>query len=131
MKTTIFSHRLYKDEFNEEFIHQLERGNIIGLHATDESSEKVLVIEGELETLQKLGEIMYVNDPEKIAEVFPGFITKEDSDRRQKELFYQTFDQLRSNLCRIINMTNTTSYQDTKEFNLMYEMFCKMNDLMK
>ena len=56
MKTTIFSHRLYKDEFNEEFIHQLERGNIIGLYATDESSEKVLVIEGELETLQKLGE---------------------------------------------------------------------------
>jgi hypothetical protein len=74
---------------------------------------------------------MYVNDPEKIAEVFPGFITKEDSDRRQKELFYQTFDQLRNNLCRIINMTNTTSYQDTKEFNLMYEMFCQMNDLMK
>lgn len=129
MKT--FTHRLYKDEFNAEFIYQLEKGNIIGLLATDESSEKVLVICGELEQLQKLGEIMYVNDPEKIAEVFPGFITKEDSDRRQKELFYQTFDQLRSNLCRIINMTNTTSYQDTKELNLMYEMFCQMDYLMK
>lgn len=129
MKT--FTHRLYKNEFNAEFIYQLEKGNITGLLATDESSEKVLVIEGEFETLQKLGEIMYVNDPEKIAEVFPGFITKEDSDRRQKELFYQTFDQLRNNLCRIINMTKTTSYQDTKEFNLMYEMFCQMNDLMK
>jgi hypothetical protein len=128
---TTFSHRLYKDEFNAEFVYQLEKGNITGLLATDESSEKVLVIVGELETLQKLGEIMYVNDPEKIKEVFPSFVTKEDSDRRQKELFYQTFDLLRSNLCRIINMSNTTRYESTKEYDMMYEMFCKMNDLMK
>ena len=126
-----FTHRVYKDEYNAEFIYQLEKGNITGLLATDESSEKVLVVCGELETLQKLGEIMYVDNPEKIQEVFPSFVTKEDSDRRQKELFYQTYDQLRDNLCRIINMTKTTSYQDTKEFNLMYEMFCQMNDLMK
>lgn len=129
MKT--FTHRLYKDEFNAEFIYQLEKGNITGLLATDESSEKVLVICGELDQLQKLGEIMYCDSHEKIQEVFPSFVTKEDSDRRQKELFYQTFDQLRSNLCRIINMTNTTSYQDTKELNLMYEMLRQMNDLMK
>ena len=126
-----FTHRLYKDEFNAEFIYQLEKGNITGLLATDESSEKVLVICGELETLQKLGEIMYVDNPEKIQEVFPSFVTKEDSDRRQKELFYQTYDQLRDNLCRIINMANSTRYDNTKEYDLMYKMFREMNDLMK
>lgn len=128
---TTFTHRLYKDEFNAEFIYQLEKGNITGLLATDESSEKVLVICGELETLQKLGEIMYVNDPEKIQEVFPSFVTKEDSDRRQKELFYQTYDQLRNNLCRIINMANTTRYENTQEYDMMYEIYCKMTDMMK
>lgn len=126
-----FTHRLYKDEFNAEFIYQLEKGNITGLLATDESSEKVLVVCGELETLQKLGEIMYVDNPEKIQEVFPSFVTKEDSDRRQKELFYQTYDQLRDNLCRSINMANSTRYDNTKEYDLMYKMFCEMNDLMK
>lgn len=129
MKT--FTHRLYKDEFNAEFIYQLEKGNITGLLATDESSEKVLVICGELDQLQKLGEIMYCDSHEKIQEVFPSFVTKEDSDRRQKELFYQTFDQLRNNLIRIINMADTTRYENTKEYDMMYEAFCKMNDLMK
>ena len=126
-----FTHRVYKDEYNAEFIYQLEKGNITGLLATDESSEKVLVVCGELETLQKLGEIMYVDNPEKIQEVFPSFVTKEDSDRRQKELFYQTYDQLRDNLCRIINMANATRYENTKEYDLMYKMFREMNDLMK
>lgn len=129
MKT--FTHRLYKDEFNAEFIYQLEKGNITGLLATDESSEKVLVIVGELENLEKLGHIMYCDDQEKIKSVFPSFVTKEDSDRRQKELFYQTYDQLRNNLIRIINMADTTRYENTKEYGLMYEMYCKMNDLMK
>ena len=126
-----FTHRLYKNEYNAEFIYQLEKGNITGLLATDESSEKVLVVCGELETLQKLGEIMYVDNPEKIQEVFPSFVTKEDSDRRQKELFYQTYDQLRNNLIRIINMADTTRYENTKEYDMMYEMYYKMNDLMK
>lgn len=126
-----FTHRLYKDEYNAEFIYQLEKGNIAGFLATDESSEKVLVICGELEELQKLGEIMYCNSHEKIQEVFPSFVTKEDSDRRQKELFYQTYDQLRNNLCRIINMANATRYDNTKEYDLMYKMFREMNDLMK
>lgn len=128
MTTTHFSHRLYKDEYNAEFIYQLEKDNITGLLATDESTEKVLVIVGALEDLQKLGEIMYVDDHNKIKEVFPSFVTKEDQERREKELFYQTYDSLRNNLCKIISMSNRNRYTKTSEFELMYEMFCKMDD---
>ena len=64
-----FSHRLYKDEFSKEFIYQLEHDQIDGLMATDESSEKVLVIVGELEILEKLGHIMYCEDEQKIKSI--------------------------------------------------------------
>ena len=127
---TTFTHRLYKDEFNTEFIYQLEKGNITGLLATDESSEKVLVIVGELENLEKLGHIMYCDDQEKIKSVFPSFVTQDDLQRRTKELFIQTYEQLRNNLCRIITMSNTTTYGSTKERDLMYEAFCKMDQIM-
>lgn len=126
---TTFTHRLYKDEYNAEFIYQLEKDNIVGLMATDESTEKVLVIAGELEQLQKLGEIMYCNDEKKIKSVFPSFVTKADQERREKEIFMQTFNGLRDNLCRMIEMSQTTHHRNTKEHDMLYDMYCSMMEL--
>lgn len=124
-----FSHRLYKDEFSKEFIYQLEHDQIDGLMATDESSEKVLVIVGELEILEKLGHIMYCEDEQKIKSVFPSFITKEDLEQMQKEIFSKMRTDLMTNLCRMINLSNKTNHKDTEEFKLMREVFFLMDNL--
>lgn len=123
-----FSHRLYKDEFSKEFIYQLEHDQIDGLMATDESSEKVLVIVGELEILEKLGHIMYCEDEQKIKSVFPSFITKEDLERSEKELFNKTFNALRDNLCKMVVLANKTRHKSTKEHEMLYDIFCRMDD---
>ena len=81
MNTQKMTHRLYKDEYNAEFLYQLEHDQIDGLMATDESTEKVLVICGTLEDLQKLSSLMYENDEQKIKSVFPSFITKADLEK--------------------------------------------------
>lgn len=123
------TYRLYKDEFSSEFVYQLENDRIEGLMATDESSEKVLVISGDVETLEKLGDIMFVNDEQKIKKVFPSYVTKEESDNYQKQIFDYMLSDLRNNLCRMTLFTKGTHCKDTKEYDLMYEMFCKMDDL--
>ena len=123
------TYRLYKDEFSSEFVYRLENDRIEGLMATDESSEKVLVISGDIETLEKLGDIMFVNDEQKIKKVFPSYVTKEESDNYQKQIFDYMLSDLRDNLCRMTLFTKGTHCKDTKEYDLMYEMFCKMDDL--
>ena len=123
------TYRLYKDEFSPEFVYQLEKDQIEGLMATDESSEKVLVISGDVETLEKLGDIMFVNDEQKIKQVFPSFITMEDHEKTQKEIFSKMRTDLVNNLCKMISLSNNTRHNDTEEFKLMREMFFMMDNL--
>ena len=123
------TYRLYKDEFSSEFVYQLEKDLIEGLMATDESSEKVLVISGEVETLEKLGEIMFVNDEQKIKSVFPSFVTKEDQEKMQKEIFSKMHTDLMKNLCEMIHISSRTHHKDTKEYDLLYEIHTMMNNL--
>ena len=128
MNTTM-THRLYKNEYNAELLYQLENDLIEGLMATDESTEKVLVVAGSLENLQKLASLMYENDAQKIKSVFPTFVTQEDQDKMAKEVFSKAYNELRDNLCRIISVAQKTHNKDTKEFNLMYDMFVQMMQL--
>lgn len=123
------THRLYKDEYNAEFLYQLEHDQIDGLMATDESTEKVLVICGTLENLQKLSSLMYENDEQKIKSVFPSFITKEDQERAEKQTFNQVYNELRDNLCKMIGMAHKTHHKSTKEFDMMYDLYCQMMEL--
>ena len=126
MNTQKMTHRLYKDEYNAEFLYQLEHDQIDGLMATDESTEKVLVICGTLEDLQKLSSLMYENDEQKIKSVFPSFITKEDQERAEKQTFNQVYNELRDNLCKMIGMAHKTHHKSTKEFDMMYDLYCQM-----
>lgn len=123
------TYRLYKDEFSSEFVYQLEHDQIEGLMATDESTEKVLVISGDVETLEKLGDIMFVNDEKKIKSVFPSFITKEDHEQTQKDFFSKMRTDLMNDLCKMINLSNKTHHKDTEEYKLMREMFFMMDNL--
>lgn len=127
MKT--MTHRLFKDEYNAELLYQLEHDLIDGLMATDESTEKVLVISGTLEDLQKLSSLMYENDAQKIKSVFPSFVTQEDQDRLQKETFKKAYNELRDNICKMITLSQRTHNKDTKEFDLMYDMYVQMMQL--
>ena len=95
------THRLYKDEYNSELLYQLENDLIEGLMATDESTEKVLVIAGSLENLQKLASLMYENDAQKIKSVFPSFVTQEDQERQQKDVFIHVIHKVKL-LCVLI-----------------------------
>lgn len=128
MNTTM-THRLYKDEYNSELLYQLENDLIEGLMATDESTEKVLVVAGSLENLQKLASLMYENDAQKIKSVFPSFVTQEDQERQQKDVFKQAYNELRDNLCKMITLSQRTHNKDTKEFDLMYDMYIQMMQL--
>jgi hypothetical protein len=125
------THRLYKDEYNAEFLYQLENDLIDGLMATDESTEKVLVISGTLEDLQKLSSLMYENDAQKIKSVFPSFVTKEDQERQEKEVFNKAYNELRDNLCKLISISQRTHHKTTKEFDMMHDVYVQMMVLAK
>ena len=120
------THRLYKDEYNAEFLYQLEHDLIDGLMATDESTEKVLVVCGTLEDLQKLSSLMYENDAQKIKSVFPSFVTKEDQERQEKEVFNKAYNELRDNLCKLISISQRTHHKTTKEFDMMHDVYVQM-----
>ena len=127
-KTITMTHRLYKDEYNAEFLYQIEHGQIEGLIATDESSDKVLVIAGTLEDLQKLASLMYENDAEKIQEVFPSFITREEQNREQVKAFYAMYNELRDKMLQLYNKSEKTRYSDTKEMQMMYDIWVQMSE---
>lgn len=123
------TYRLYKDEFSPEFVYQLEHDLIEGLMATDESTEKVLVVSGEFKTLAKLESIMFVHDEQQIKSVFPTYVTKEDQEQQQKEMFSKMHADLMRNLYEMIHLSSGTHHKDTKEFKLMREMHFMMESL--
>ena len=130
-KTITMTHRLYKDEYNAEFLYQIEHGQIEGLMATDESSDKVLVIEGTLEDLQKLASLMYEDNAEKIQEVFPSFITREEQNREQVRAFYAMYNELRDKMLQLYNKSEKTRYSDTKEMQMMYDIWVQMSEFLR
>ena len=127
-KTITMTHRLYKDEYNAEFLYQIEHGQIEGLIATDESSDKVLVIAGTLEDLQKLASLMYENDAEKIQEVFPSFITRDEQNEEQVKAFYAMYNELRDKMLQLYSKSQNTRYSDTKEMQMMYDIWVQMSE---
>lgn len=127
-KTITMTHRLYKDEYNAEFLYQIEHGQIEGLMATDESSDKVLVIAGTLEDLQKLASLMYEDNAEKIQEVFPSFITREEQNREQVRAFYAMYNELRDKMLQLYNKSEKTRYSDTKEMQMMHDIWVQMSE---
>lgn len=127
-KTITMTHRLYKDEYNAEFLYQLEHGQIVGLIATDESSDKVLVIEGTLEDLQKLASLMYTDDEKKIKDVFPSFVTRHDFEVAQKDTFERLYNEMLNEMCVLVNRSCRTRYEDTKEFKVMFEAYTKFKE---
>jgi hypothetical protein len=129
MENTIFSHRLYKDEFNAEFVYQLEKGNIEGLTATDESSEKVLVIVGKLADLEKLGHIMYCNDEAKIKATFPSFVTEQEFKDEQREVAERLYNTMLTEMAKLATKSLNVRHRSSQEYRIMYDAYCKMREL--
>lgn len=126
---TKFTHRLYKDEFSKEFVYQLEQGQIDGLMATDESSLKVLVIEGELEVLEKLGQIMYCEDEKKIKSVFPSYITKEDVHNAERAAIQTVYETMLHEMSKLSKQAFNCKHKSGREWKVLYDAFCQMREL--
>lgn len=108
METQNFTHRLYIEEYDEEFVRQLINGKISGLQVTDESTEKVLVVVGSLEDLNKLAGLMYRNEHE-IKAVFPDFLTVDDYNTDVARLQQSIRGFMAEQLCWFCTKYNGTS----------------------
>lgn len=105
------THRLYINEYNKELVYQLSHNAIEGLFCTDESTNDVLVISGELADLQKLSSLMYVEDEAKIKETIPGFITREEASKDIDKAYKAIYDVMQKEILRVANKHwNKTSY---------------------
>lgn len=69
--------------------------------------------------------------PHFLCNVFPSFVTQEDQERQQKDVFKQAYNELRDNLCKMITISQKTHNKNTKEFDLMYDMYIQMMQLAK
>lgn len=96
-----YTHRLFINEYNSDFVFQLSYNKIEGLYCTDESTDKMLVICGTLENLQKLAGLMFVDDLKKIQEVFPSFLLQEDADRDIEEAFKKIYNANREAILKL------------------------------
>ena len=102
MEAQKFTHRLYINEYNEEFVRQLINNKIDGLFCTDESTNDVLVISGTLENLDKLAGLMY-RGTEEIKAAPPDFLTVDDYNRDICELHKVVFGTIREQLLKVWN----------------------------
>lgn len=115
------THRAYKNEYNEEFLRQIINGRIKGLTITGEETEKVVIIAGELEDLQKFAGLMYAT-PEQIKAVFPDFLTAEEFDKIWKAAVSKAREAVRKAIVEAISAEDGTGYGCTEESKLMMNL---------
>jgi len=108
METKNLTHRLYINEYNEEFVRQLSNNKITGLYCTDESTNTVLSIVGTAEDLRKLAGLMYA-DIDEIKAAFPSFMTAADAEADCCEFVRNIYGQLGRGIARILSKYDHTS----------------------
>ena len=126
------THRLYINEYNQELVYQLSHNSISGYFCTDESTDKVLVISGELEDLQKLSSLMYVEDEAKIKGIIPGFITKQETLDDIEMAYKRIHDVMQQELLRVVNKNfRKTNYSLTgiEKWDAIARMYDRILDL--
>lgn len=121
------THRLYKDEYNGEFLRQLVRNRIPGLVATGEESEKVMIVEGEVEDLRKLSSLMYAN-PTQIKAVFPDFVTEEEYKLNWDKAYSNAFEAVRKEIVHACRYSVTVGYERTEAENELFNLFAEMRE---
>lgn len=120
------THRLYINEYNKELVYQLSHNTISGLFCTDESTNDVLVISGELEDLQKLSSLMYEEDEMKIKNVLPSFITKEETFDDIDKAYKMIHDVMQKEILKVVNKNFLkTSYnlRGVKKWDMIAKMY--------
>lgn len=119
------THRLYKEEYNAEFINQIIVGRINGLTATGEETEKVVIIEGEAAALRKLASLMYA-EPAEIKAVFPQFMTAEEYAFSWESAYCKAFEAFRNEMVIAARKTHGTGYDITNIEHEMHNLFVDM-----
>ena len=126
------THRLYINEYNQELVYQLSHNSIPGYFCTDESTNDVLVISGELEDLQKLSSLMYVEDEAKIKTILPGFITKQETLEDIEKAYKKIHDVMQDEILKVVNKNfQKTNYSLTgiEKWDVIARMYDKILEL--
>lgn len=128
METKTYTHRLYINEYNKELVKQISYNKIEGLYCTDESTDKVLCIEGTLENLNKLSSLMYCDDFAQIKSIFPSFLTQEDCDRDAKELRDEIKRIFASKMLAFGEKYDGTSFKSyrNEDYRFLFDIYVKM-----
>lgn len=123
-------HRAYKNEYNEEFLRQIINGRIKGLAATGEESEKVIIIAGELDVLQKFAGLMYAT-PEQIKAVFPEFLTEKDVETIWKKAYSTVYESVRQAIIEASCEDFGHGYRMTKEAKALMDIRIEMFEIVR
>ena len=127
---TNFELRVYRNEYNEDFLKQIECGRIEGLTAID-GNETVVLVQGEYSELEKLMSLCFVFDPEMIQDVFPSYRTVAEIDEMIDAESEKAFLEIQQHLCNMINAARDTNYKvrDNARFNALYEAWEIINTM--
>ena len=127
---TNFELRVYRDEYNADFVKQIECGRIEGLTAVD-GNESVVFVRGTYEDLDKLMPLCFVFDPEMIQDVFPTYRTVAEIDEMIDAESELAFQEIQKHLCNMINAARDTNYKvrDNARFNALYEAWEVINTM--
>lgn len=116
--------RVYRDEYEASFLKQIEAGEIDGLSAIkEESTEKVLMVEGSMRDLTSLQCLMY-RDEEAIKKLFSSYITTEQQLKKEKDMMVDAIRTMRDRLLSILALEKQTGRLFSQE--QLSEMFDDM-----
>jgi hypothetical protein len=127
---TNFSLRLYRNEYSNDFVSQLEYGCIEGLTAVD-GNDNVVYVEGSNEDLEKLMSLMYVYDASLIQDVFPSYKSTEEIEAEIDNAYELAFFEVQKQLIRMYRAKDGSIYSiaNNDRYNKLYEAWKVLNDL--
>lgn len=127
---TKFSLRLYRNEYSEDLVSQIEYGCIEGLTAVD-GNDTIVYIEGTQEDLEKLMGLMYVYDATLIQDVFPSYKSTEEIEAEINNAYELAFFEVQKQLIRMYRAKDGSNYLIAKNdrYNKLYEAWKVLNDL--
>lgn len=128
MATTL-TLRLYRNEYNSNFVRQIENNCIDGLTAVDGNND-VVFIQGDITLLEQLQGLMYTDDENTIQAVFPSFRPIAEIEANIDSEYEIAFLQLQGHLLSAINAAKNTTFKlhTNKRYETLYKCFELMND---
>lgn len=129
MATTL-TLRLYRAEYSENLVSQIEYGCIDGLTAVD-GNDNVVYVQGTAENLEKLMSLMYVYDAALIQDVFPSYKSIEEIEAEIDNAYELAFIDLQKQLLRMYRAKDGSNYliANNDRYNRLYQAWKVLDEL--